>query len=88
MSRIEKAHYILSGAKHNEKARNIMTFSHQFTKPAKNEPGYMLLARRKALRSVLEEAVEVIWHTDFNDYDPATRTSKLYLEALSHVFYE
>ena len=88
MSRIEKAHYILSGAKHNEKARNIMKFSDQFTKPANNEPVYILLARRKALRSVLEEAVEVIWHSDFKDYDPATRTSKLYLEALNLVFYE
>ena len=86
MSRIEKAHHILSGAKHNEKARNIMEFSGQFIWPVDREPEYMLLTRRKALRSVLEEAVEVIWHSDFKDYDPATRTSKLYLEALSLVF--
>ena len=86
ISIIEKAYHILNGAKHNERASNIMKFSAQFVWPVDGEPEYMQLTRRKALRSALEEAVENIWHSDFKDYDPTTKTSKRYLEVLNYIY--
>jgi len=86
IARIEKAYHILSGAKLNQQAAELMEFAGQFIWPVEDEPAYMLLARRKALRAVLTEAIEFIRPEDFRDHNLIRNTSDLHSEALILLF--